>query len=414
MMTLKQHFTSSFLYLLVAAVLGFFLRLAATPFSWDIISNYKYVVHAHSHVALLGWVYLGLSSFIVYFFIPKLKIRNHYTKIFWATQACLVGMLIAFPVQGYAFVSILFSTLFLIVSYVFSGFILRHTSPELKSKKSFSLIRHALFYMVLSSIGPWALGAIMATLGKASVWYKLAIYFYLHFQYNAWFVLAIIGLLVFILEKSKFKIETTSFTKFLFFFHTGIIGTFFLSTLWTTSHWTIYLLSNLGSLSLWLGLFYLWKSIKKPLHPLYIALPPQSKFILKIIVFVFVLKLIMQTLSGIPYFAEIATANLDVVIGYLHWFFLGVISLFLLFFASHLEWIKLSKFSISLYLIAFVSTEFLIFYRAGIVSFNWNYLPNLNTYLALASLIFSLAMFSILLQTLLERNNKHKCISKTD
>ncbi|MFN2260715.1 MAG: hypothetical protein ABR595_01445, partial [Psychroflexus sp.] len=107
----------------------------------------------------------------------------------------------------------------------------------------------------------------------------------------------------------------------------------------------------------------------------------------------------MQTSSGIPFFAEIAASNLDVVIGYLHWFFLGFVSLFLLFLASYLKWIKLSKFGLSLYLIAFISTEFLIFYRAGIVSFQWDYLPNLNTYLAMASFLFSVAVISILVQS---------------
>lgn len=412
-MTLNQQFLSSLFYLIIIAVLGFFLRLAATPFSLDMVSNYKYVVHAHSHVALLGWVYLGLSSFIVYFFVSESKVKKHYSKIFWATQACLIGMLMAFPIQGYALVSITFSTLFLLVSYVFFGFILKHTTPEFKSRKSFLLIKHALFYMVLSSIGPWALGPVMATLGNESVWYKLAIYFYLHFQYNAWFVLAVMGLLVFILEKTQFIIETKSFSKFIFLFHIGIIGTFFLSTLWATSHWTVYLLSNLGSLSLWLGFFYLWKSVKKSFDPFYEALIPQSKFILKFLVFVFILKLTMQTLSGIPFFAELAAANLDVVIGYLHWFFLGFVSLFLLFLASYLKWIRLSKFSLSLYLIAFISTEFLIFYRAGIINFQWDYLPNLNTYLAMASCLFSVAVITILGQTLLIRKNQNQLTSKT-
>jgi hypothetical protein len=412
MMTLKQHFINSLYYFLITAVLGFFLRLESTAFSFDIISNYKYVVHAHSHIALLGWVYLGLSSFIVHFFIKKTKIRQYYIKIFWAAQACLIGMLIAFPIQGYTLVSILFSTLFLIVSYIYFGFIIRHTPSKFKSRKSYLLIKHALFYMVLSSVGPWALGAIMTTLGKTSVWYKLAIYFYLHFQYNAWFVLAMIGILVFILEKYKFKIETKSFSKFVYLFHIGIISTFFLSTLWATSHWSVYLLGNLGSLFLWIGLFYLWKSIQNPFKAFYSSLAKQSKFILKFLISGFILKLIMQTLSGISFFAEMATANLDVVIGYLHWFFLRVVSLFLLFLASHLKWIKLSNFSLSLYLIAFIATEFLIFYRAGMVIYRWSYLSNLNIYLAMASFIFSVAIIIILIQSFLIRKNQNQMIKK--
>lgn len=271
-MTLRQHFISSLFYLLITAVLGFFLRLEATPFSLDIPSPYRFLVHTHSHVALLGWVYLGLSSFIVYFFAKKSKLKSHYRKIFWAIQVAIIGMLVFFPIQGYALFSIFFSTLFLIISYVFFGFILKHSNPELASKKSFLLIKYALFYMVLSSIGPWALGGIMSTLGKESLWYKLAIYFYLHFQYNAWFILAALGLLVFLLEQTKANIENKYFSRFLISFNIGIIATFFLSCLWASSHWSLYLLGNLGNLLLWIGLYYLWKSFKDSLNLFYLKL----------------------------------------------------------------------------------------------------------------------------------------------
>ncbi|MBZ9778477.1 hypothetical protein LB452_06025 [Psychroflexus sp. CAK8W] len=412
MMTLKQHYISSLIYLLITAVLGFFLRLEATPFSLDIPSSYRFIVHTHSHVALLGWVYLALSSCIVYFFVEQSKIKKYYLKIFWTTQACIIGMLIFFPLQGYALFSIIFSTLFLIVSYVFFGFILKHSNPKLTSRKSFLLIKHALFYMVLSSIGPWALGGIMSTLGNQSVWYKLVIYFYLHFQYNAWFILAAFGLLIFLLEQSKVTIESKSFSIFLSLYHIGIIGTFFLSCLWASSHWSLYALSNLGSLCLWVGLFYLWKSIQKPFMVFYSSLNQQSNFILKFLAFVFILKMMMQTLTGIPYFAELATANLDLVIGYFHWFFLGFVTLFLLFLASYLKWIKLSKLSLSLYLFAFILTEFLIFYRAGIVIFKWSYFANLNLYLALFSFLFCLSIINILISTLMFNMAKFKILKK--
>ena len=399
----KQQFLYALLYFLITAVLGFLLRLEATDFSSDLIRTYRYVVHAHSHIALLGWVYLGLTSFILHFYLPKKAIQNHFQKIFWATQVCLVGMLIFFPIQGYALFSIIFSTLFLIVSYVFFRFVLKHVSAELKTKKSFILIKHALFYMVLSSIGPWALGGIMTTLGNQSVWYKLAIYFYLHFQYNAWFVLAMIGLLCFVLEKSNFSIKDSEFSKFLYLFHAGVILTFFLSCLWASSHWSLYVLSNLGSLLLGLSFFVLWKSIQQPLKIFYQKLSPSLRYIVGFIAFAFLAKYLLQTLSGIPYFAKIISINLDVVIGYLHWYFLGVVSLFVLFLASYFGWVKLSKLSLVLYFIAFVSTEFLIFYRAGMVAFRWPFLPDLNLYLATGSMFFGLAVILIVVETFLDK-----------
>ncbi|NBC57099.1 MAG: hypothetical protein GVY05_02280, partial [Bacteroidetes bacterium] len=179
----KQQFLFALVYFLITAVFGFLLRLDGTDYSLGFIKEYRYVVHAHSHIAILGWVYLGLTSFIVRFYVSKAAFKKHYRKIFWVTQVCILGMQIFFPIQGYAVFSIAFSTLFLVITYVFFGFILKRVDVKVKRQKSFILIKHALVYMVISSIGPWALGGIMTTLGNESVWYKLAIYFYLHFQY---------------------------------------------------------------------------------------------------------------------------------------------------------------------------------------------------------------------------------------
>jgi len=399
-MKLRAHFIVALIYFLLAAVLGFILRLEATSWAFGIPSEYRFVVHAHSHIGLLGWVYLGFSSIIVYAFVDKIKLKNHYSKIFWATQICLLGMLISFPIQGYALFSIIFSTLFLLVSYVFFGFILKHTQAQLKSKKSFILIKHSLFYMVISSIGPWALGGIMSTLGNTSIWYKLAIYFYLHFQYNAWFVLAALGLLLFLLEQSKLKIDDKAFKIFAPLIHIGIIGSFFLSCLWANSHWFLYLLSNLGSIALWIGLYYFWMAVKVPWRDFVSKLSNKHKFLLQFLIFVFLSKLVLQTLSGIPYFAEMAASNLDLVIGYLHWFFLGFVSVFLVFTVLYLKWIKLTNFSVIVYLLAFISTEFFIFYRAGSVMFQWPFLDNLNLYLALGSFLFVVAISTILVENL--------------
>ena len=53
-------------------------------------------------------------------------------------------------------------------------------------------------------------------------------------------------------------------------------------------------------------------------------LSPNLRYIVGFIAFTFFAKYLLQTLSGITYFAEMASTNLDVVIGYLHWYFLGV------------------------------------------------------------------------------------------
>src|SRR5690606_24662500 len=105
----------------IAAVMGLLLRYA---FVQPIEVNYRYLTHAHSHAAMLGWVYLMLFTLIVHYFIPIKK--PIYNRLFWITELAVIGMLVSFPFQGYAAVSISFSTLHIFCSYYFAYLIFKH------------------------------------------------------------------------------------------------------------------------------------------------------------------------------------------------------------------------------------------------------------------------------------------------
>ena len=178
MIKLKQHVNIALGYFLVSDLLGIFIRMFyVTP----IEANYKYIVHANSHIFLLGLVYIGLINLIYKLYFSEAGKEKIYRLIFWFTNITLLGMLITFPFQGYALYSITFSTLFLIASYFFAWFVLKKIPKHYKHTYSYQCIKAALWYMIFSSIGSWGLGAFMPTLCSTSVWDKLAIYFYLHF-----------------------------------------------------------------------------------------------------------------------------------------------------------------------------------------------------------------------------------------
>src|SRR5690606_38701753 len=92
------------------------LRLAHV---YPVSFNYSFLIHAHSHTAMLGWAYMMIYSLVVYSFIPRKKATRSYSILFWITQLPVVGMMLTFPIQGYAFYSILFSTLHIVCSYYF-------------------------------------------------------------------------------------------------------------------------------------------------------------------------------------------------------------------------------------------------------------------------------------------------------
>ena len=93
-------------------------------------------------------------------------------------------MLIAFPFTGYTLFSIISSTLFLMVSYVFTYLVFKPSSSLKKQTNSYVCSSVSLCYMIISSSKPWSLGVIMKTFGETYSWYRNAFYFYLHFRYD--------------------------------------------------------------------------------------------------------------------------------------------------------------------------------------------------------------------------------------
>ncbi len=402
MQLIKKHTNIALSYFLLVGLMGVFLRLF---YILPIPGDYRFIVHAHSHVALLGWVYIALVILIYKLYFSELKKHPLYKRIIWFTNICILGMLFSFPFQGYALYSIIFSSLFLIATYWLGWFFLKHIPKKYKKTHSYICIKASIWYMVFSSIGPWAVGVVMATLGKASVYYKLAIYFYLHFQYNAWFILALIGVLFYIIEQLPIKIDEKKFKIFFLLINLSIVLSFFLSVLWTKPPIIFYILAALGAILQVLAYFYFfrivqiaWLTLNKTLSPIVLKLLKFSGILL-------IVKIGFQLISAIPYFANLAYLYKDFVIGYLHWTFLGVVSLCLFAFLEHFKLVRLNWFIIVLYIIGFIFSEFLIFYKAMQLWQRWSVIPDHALILIIISALIPLSL-GVLLVKNLSSNNK--------
>jgi len=393
MVNLKIHTKTALFYFVLAAILGCLLRFFRV---YDIPVTYKFIVHAHSHIALLGWVYLALTTLFYKLYLSDALVQKEYRRIFWFTQVTLLGMLLTFPFQGYAVFSIVFSTLFLIASYWFSWFFFKNTLIKHKHNQSLKFAKTALVYLLIASIGPWALGGIMNTLGTESVWYRLAIYFYLHFLYNGWMLMGLVAVFLYILEKQGVLIPNRSFGKLLWGFNLGILFTFFLSTLFTQPFAVFYVIGGLGAL-LQLWAFYVLMDfligIKLKKENLFSQFYHNSLLLVGVLL---VVKMILQLLSSLPYFADLAVTYLDFTIGYLHWTFLGVVTISLVVFLDYFKLIQLNTKMFYVYVSGFVLTESLIFYKA-IVSWQSTLLfSGFYLVLAFASLLILFAVLGFL------------------
>ncbi|GAA4296100.1 hypothetical protein [Aestuariibaculum suncheonense] len=372
---------------LIAALMGLALRYS---FLESIGLNYRFLTHAHSHVAMLGWMYLMLYTFIVHYFIPDKK--SIYNKLFWVTEIAVVGMMLSFPVQGYAAVSITFSTLHIFCSYYFVSLVWKH--HKVTSATSQLLLKAALIFMLISTVGVWCLGPAVGLLGQASAFYQIAIQFFLHFQFNGWFLIAVLALLFHIL-----KIEDSRrFKNFFKLLVVSTVLTFALPVQWFAPHPILIYINVFGVLLQLITLYLFLKLIKLELNN---ALKTQSKLIVTLYyfsVFCFILKTLLQGVTLIPEFSEAVFMHRNFVIGFIHLVMLGVITGFLFaFLFSKQNSSVLLKLGLYCFLSGFVLTEVILLIQGCRFYLGMGLISNYYLLLFLFSVLLPLGILLILL-----------------
>ncbi|MCO5268016.1 MAG: hypothetical protein M9897_03870 [Brumimicrobium sp.] len=386
MIRYDKHIQIALSSFLAAIMLGLMLRYTAVE---NLNFVYKYVVHTHSHIAMSGWVYLALITIITKLYLNNSIPKKTYRFIFGNTLVSIVGMLASFPFQGYALISIIFSTLYLIASYFYAWAFFKYTPKEIKSTNSYKLIKYAVIYLIISSIGPWGIGAVMGTLGSSSPLYHSTIYLYLHYQYNAWMLLGVIGIVVKLLEDNHIEIDKNLFRKFLISFNIGVNITYLLSILFVEPPSIIYILAIVGA-AIQIGSFvYLYHTLRDGIKKAYQFIDKRIIIVLKWGFVLASIKLFMQLIGAFPDIAALIVKNKFLTIGFIHWVFLGVITMPLLVLLKHFKFIYLSKKYLIAYVLGFSLTEILIFYKPASVIFGLYVIPFqiFNVSLFLASLL---------------------------
>lgn len=398
MLNLKKYTVVALSYFFIVSLLGLLLRFfSVTPINW----NFNHLLHTHSHTSLLGWLYLGMTLVIYKVFLEKAKIPKLKKRIFIVSNISFLGMLFSFPFQGYALFSIAFSSLYLLTSYWFSWFAIKYTPAEIKNKFSWKLARTGLFYLIISSLGTWAIGPISATVGLDSYWFNDSLYFFLHFLYSGFFFLTLLSVLFRILEKRKVKFSAVLQDKFYVFLNTGIILSYFLSVIWTKPPVIFYLLGIAGAIYQFYGYFLLYNILLPKRKEIKNIFPKYSFFLIKFAAVLLAARVTMQLASGIPYFSDLIFEFKGFIIGYLHMVFLGIVTPVLLVFLAHFKMIRIPKNAINLLLFTFITTEILIFYQATAF---WLKLPLFYSYNHL--LVGFSCLFPIAIGWLLIRNLK--------
>lgn len=349
-MRIKIPIAVSLFNFLIAAAMGLVLRYGMIG---EIPFNYQFLVHGHSHVALLGWLYLS-----IYIFIIKLAVRydiNWFYQLFWLTQLSVIGMMISFPLQGYAVFSIIFSTLHILCSYTFVLKIWKHLA-KLNSVSKL-LLKWSLTFMLISTLGVWFLGYVMKVYGATSPIYDISIQWFLHFQFNGWFVFVVLGLVSLIIPHNNLD----NIKNYVSILAVSVILSVSLPIFWFTEVKFLYWINVVSVPIQFISMFFilkflLLKSIKlntSLYFKIFISIGLSSLF----------LKIFFQLATIHPLIATAGYNYRNLLIGFIHLLMLGAISsiiISLIIFTFKIEKSHLFKTSILLFIAGIISTEVLM------------------------------------------------------
>lgn len=172
--------------LVITLLSGLLLRAQwGWGFLW--VEEIKYLIHAHSHLAMLGWLFWVIVSLMIDKQHENLLPR-------WFGILFLMLSLLLFPAflyQGYGPISIALSTLHIFFSYYLAWRWFKIDRNAITFDRQ--LLRHALILMLVSTIGPLALGG-STVMGPE--WMEFWIRYYLHGQFNGWITFAVLALLI--------------------------------------------------------------------------------------------------------------------------------------------------------------------------------------------------------------------------
>ena len=361
--------------------------------------NQKYLLHAHSHFAFVGWVSVALMALMVNY-LQQHNLDTNYKKYRWVLIAtCLAsyGMFVSFLIQGYAAFSITFSTLSIFISYFFIVLFWRDLNKVEDKSYAPKWFKAALILWGLSSLGAFTLAYLMANHIMVQDYYFAAIYFFLHFQYNGWFLFVCFGLLFSFLFKKGF-LPTVAINKRLFvIMAVTVVPTYFLSILWLKLPKTLHLVADIAGILQLLVLFYfirLFPAIKKKFPP---EITKTTRYLWIMASIAFILKIVLQMLSIIPFLSHYAFGFRPVVIGYLHLSFLGIISFFILGYMN--EMLKLmnrhiSKVGVFIFASGVLAQEIILMFQ-GLEVIEFEPLPYANILLFYAAIIIGIGLFWI-------------------
>ncbi|WP_332018747.1 hypothetical protein [Kaistella sp.] len=381
----------------LVALLGVIMRykiLYSLPFL-----DQKHLQEAHSHFAFYGWITNVLYVLIVNYISkvnPLVQLKK-YEYLIMINLAASFAMLGAFMYGGYFWASIAASTAALLTSFVFCYFFVKDARKIQDVSKIWFLA--GLFFAVISSVGVFNLAYMMSSKNISQDIYLASEYYFLHFQYNGFFIFSCIGLLLYSLKEAGSPIsERNNRLMFWLMFFGCLVGVG-LSVLWMKLPVFIFALIVLTTIGQTASAVMLFGFVRKNWTNLVLKWSPMQRFVLIYVGFAFAVKIALQLGSNIPALNQFAFGFRNVVIAYLHLVLLMCIATFLLNQILATNYFTVTKtllLGLKMFLLGIFLNE-LMLGLMGIFSIKYISIPYANHFLLYFSLLIFVALGIILL-----------------
>lgn len=404
--TVAQWMKLALFHLFLVAVLGLLMRLKMI-FPLPAL-NQKYLLHAHSHFAFMGWVTQALMVLTAAYILndrPPKRLARRYQFVLYLNLMAAYGMMVSFLIQGYDRFSISFSTLSVLASYIFAAMAWNDLKRKTLKASGSQWMKAGLFFLLLSSVGTFWLAWIMSS-GLSQPRPQLAAtYFYLHFQYNGWFFFACMALFInWIRSRNpEIRIPRLLFPIFLVSCTLGYL----LSILWWEMPPWLYLMLVLAVIAQTLAWAVWGQTCWKNRRSFQEWGSSLVNFLLLCVFIAATIKITLQGLSVIPSLSTLSYSFRPIVIGYLHLVLLGVISLFLLafgvlkgYYPSSLPFRRWSR----VFVLGVIANEIILMLQ-GITGLIRKPIPHLPEGLALAATVMVISLAGLVFEMIKGRDS---------
>jgi len=369
--------------LLAAAIIGTLLRamyLVEVPFV-----RFRPWLHAHSHVAMLGWLFIGVVVALLHDG-GRGEFSRGMRLLFAGMQAAVLAMLFSFPVQGYGAISITASTAHMLLACVVV-FHLWRASLAWPASGSGRLTRWAVVLFLLSTLGVVGIGPIIATGNQGKEIYYWAVQFFLHFQFNGWLWFAAMALGARWAERQGFDLKLDRPTLALWVL--SAILTYALAIAWSEPHPAVFATISIGVvLQVWAA----WRTLRilrRLEHRARARFPTWGKVLVGIALLSMAMKVLVQAAVAVPEVAVMGFTIRHYVMGFIHLNTLATLTTLLLAYALLQGWLDIHRLALRIGLGLLVAgilfSELLLFTQGTFFWAGWGLIDGHYSHLFLAS-----------------------------